>query len=82
MVTNAVQTRKPVAQWPMQRENRSAVMERSSTNAFIAVATINQFEKLKNFAAVKVGKLGFWIFGHCHLNRVEYIFKSLKSKQS
>ena len=81
MVTNVVQTRKPVVQWLMQKENRSAVMGKSSTNVFIAVVTINQYEKLKNFAAVKVGKLGFWIFGHCHFNRVEYIFKSLKSEQ-
>ena len=80
MVTNAVQTRKPVVQWLMQRENRFAVMVKSSTNVFIVVVTINQYEKLKNFAVVKVGKLGFWIFGHCHF-RVEYIFKSLKSEQ-
>lgn len=81
MVTNAVRTRKPVAQWPMQRENRSAVMGKSSTNVYIAVVTINQYEKLKNFAVVKLGKLGFWIFWHCHFNREEYIFKSLKSEQ-
>ena len=80
MATNAVQTQKPVVQWRMQSENRSAAMERSTTNAFIVVATINRYEKLNNFAAVKVGKLGFWIFGNFY--RVEYILISLKIGQT